>query len=123
MSRTWIYGVGSRRGDRVLLDRATWRLGPGDRVGIVGVNGAGKTSVLSLISGELAPQRGRVRQGRTVVLQHLTQALEFDNPEGRVLDTVESIRRVTRTMDGEISASSAAGAVRLHRRQAHRPAR
>lgn len=94
------------RGDRVLLEHATWRLGPGDRVGIVGVNGAGKTSVLSLLSGELAPQAGRVRQGRTVVLQHLTQALEFDNPEGRVLDTVESIRRVTRTLDGEVSASS-----------------
>ena len=90
----------------MLLEHATWRLGPGDRVGIVGVNGAGKTSVLSLISGELAPQHGRVRRGRTVVLQHLTQALEFDNPEGRVLDTVESIRRVTRTLDGEVSASS-----------------
>src|SRR3954465_6023294 len=34
------------RGDRTLLSHATWRLGPGDRVGIVGVNGAGKTSVL-----------------------------------------------------------------------------
>ncbi|RHW24798.1 ABC transporter ATP-binding protein [Nocardioides immobilis] len=94
------------RGDRTLLERATWRLGPGDRVGIVGVNGAGKTSVLSLLSGELAPQHGRVRQGRTVVLQHLTQALEFDSPEARVLDTVESIRRVTKTLDGEVSASA-----------------
>ena len=36
------------RGERKLLSHATWRLGPGDRVGIVGVNGAGKTSVLSL---------------------------------------------------------------------------
>ncbi|KAA1425823.1 ABC-F family ATP-binding cassette domain-containing protein [Nocardioides antri] len=97
--------VDLRRGDRVLLEHATWRLGPGDRVGIVGVNGAGKTSVLSLLSGELAPQHGKVRQGRTVVLQHLTQALEFDNPEGRVLDTVESMRRVARTLDGEVSAS------------------
>jgi ATP-binding cassette subfamily F protein uup len=98
--------VDLRRGDRMLLERATWRLGPGDRFGIVGVNGAGKTSVLSLLSGELAPQAGRVRQGRTVVLQHLTQALEFDHPEGRVLDTVESIRRVTKTVDGEVTASA-----------------
>jgi ATP-binding cassette subfamily F protein uup len=94
------------RGDRKLLSHATWRLGPGDRVGIVGVNGAGKTSVLSLVAGDLAPQAGRVRQGRTVVLQHLTQALEFDHPEGRVLDTVESIRRVTKTVDGEVTASA-----------------
>ena len=41
-----------RRGDRSLLSHATWRLGPGDRVGIVGVNGAGKTSVLGLLSGD-----------------------------------------------------------------------
>ena len=94
------------RGERTLLSHATWRLGPGDRVGIVGVNGAGKTSVLGLLSGELAPAAGRVRQGRTVALQHLTQHVDELDPEARVLPTIESIRRVTRTADGEISASS-----------------
>ena len=38
------------RGERTLLRDATWRLGPGDRVGLVGVNGAGKTSVLPLLA-------------------------------------------------------------------------
>ncbi|MDT0183483.1 ABC-F family ATP-binding cassette domain-containing protein [Microbacterium sp. ARD31] len=95
------------RGDRKLLDHATWRIGPGDRIGIVGVNGAGKTSLLSLISGALPPDVGRVRRGRTVEMQHLTQALDEIDPEGRVLPTVESIRRVTRTLDGqEVSATS-----------------
>src|SRR5689334_20307089 len=84
------------RGDKQLLRHATWRIGPGDRVGIVGVNGAGKTSVLSLLSGELAPSVGKVKHGRTVVMQHLTQALDDLDPEGRVLEMVESIRRVTR---------------------------
>jgi ATP-binding cassette subfamily F protein uup len=42
----------------------------------VGVNGAGKTSVLGLVDGSIAPSAGRVRQGRTVSLQHLTQALD-----------------------------------------------
>ena len=89
------------RGDRQLLSHATWRLGPGDRVGIVGVNGAGKTSVLHLLAGTLAPSAGRVKHGRTVVLQHLTQQLDDDlDPEARVLPTVESIKRVTRTADG-----------------------
>src|SRR6476646_142347 len=60
--------------DRMELQKfASQRLGPGDRVGIVGVNGAGKTSVLSLISGALAPSAGRVKHGRTVAMQHLTQ--------------------------------------------------
>ena len=94
------------RGERTLLSRATWRIGPGDRIGIVGVNGAGKTSVLSLISGELAPTAGRVKRGRTVALQHLTQQLDDLDPAGRVLPTVESIRRVTKTPDGEITATA-----------------
>jgi ABC transport system ATP-binding/permease protein len=94
------------RGDRVLLSRATWRLGPGDRVGLVGVNGAGKTSVLALLSGELAPSAGRVRHGRTVAIAHLTQQLDELDPAARVLDTVEAMRRVTRTADGEITASA-----------------
>ncbi len=95
------------RGERQLLDHATWRLGPGDRVGIVGVNGAGKTSVLSLLSGDLEPRVGTVKHGRTISMQHLTQALDDIDPAGRVLPTVESIRRVTRTADGqELTATS-----------------
>jgi ABC transport system ATP-binding/permease protein len=94
------------RGERVLLSHATWRLGPGDRVGLVGVNGAGKTSVLALLSGELAPSAGRVRHGRTVAIQHLTQHIDDLDPEDRVLASVESIRRVTKTTDGEITATA-----------------
>ena len=94
------------RGDRVLLSRATWRLGPGDRVGIVGVNGAGKSSVLGLVDGSIAPVAGRVRHGRTVSMQHLTQGLDDLDPTARVLATVESIRRVTRTQDGDVTATA-----------------
>jgi ABC transport system ATP-binding/permease protein len=94
------------RGDKVLLDHATWRLGPGDRVGLVGVNGAGKTSVLRLLAGDLPPQAGRVKRGRTVALEQLTQSLDDLDPDERVLDAVEAIRRVTRTASGEITATS-----------------
>ena len=94
------------RGERTLLSHATWRLGPGDRVGLVGVNGAGKTSVLRLLSGELEPSAGRVRRGRTVALEHLTQALDDVDPEERVLPAVERIKRVTKVAGGEITATS-----------------
>jgi ATP-binding cassette subfamily F protein uup len=94
------------RGDRMLLSHATWRLGPGDRVGIVGVNGAGKSSVLSLLDGSLAPTAGRVKHGRTVSMQHLTQALDVLDPETRVLPTIESVRRVTRTTTGDVTATA-----------------
>ena len=95
------------RGERTLLKHATWRLGPGDRVGIVGVNGAGKTSVLRLLSGELTPEAGRVKHGRTIALAHLTQDVTPEDPEARVLDTVRDIRRVVKTASGqELSATA-----------------
>ncbi|WP_127479055.1 ABC-F family ATP-binding cassette domain-containing protein [Nocardioides pantholopis] len=94
------------RGERTLLSHATWRLGPGDRVGIVGVNGAGKTSVLGLLAGDLEPAAGTVRRGRTVALRHLSQQLDDLDPDARVLPMVEGYRRVTKTADGEITASS-----------------
>jgi len=96
------------RGERTLLSHATWRLGPGDRVGLVGVNGAGKTSVLRLLAGEAEPTVGRVRRGRTVALEHLSQG--FDTPvddDERVLGSVERVARVARTLGGgEVTATS-----------------
>ena len=94
------------RGERKLLSDATWRLGPGDRFGLVGVNGAGKTSVLRLVAGEIEPTGGRVRRGRTVALEHLTQALDDLDLAERVLESVERLKRVTTTASGEITASS-----------------
>jgi ATP-binding cassette subfamily F protein uup len=95
------------RGERTLLQHATWRLGPGDRVGIVGVNGAGKTSVLNLVAGTLEPTTGRVKRGRTVALEHLTQDVTPEDPEARVLGTIEDVRRVARTAGGQdVSATS-----------------
>ena len=102
-----IEDVDLSRGEKKLLSHATWRLGPGDRVGIVGVNGAGKSSVLKLMSGELAPSAGRVKTGKTIALRQLAQsALDDLGPDARVLGTVERVRRVTKTADGEISATS-----------------
>jgi ATP-binding cassette subfamily F protein uup len=94
------------RGDRTLLSHVTWRLGPGDRVGLVGVNGAGKTSALRLLAGDLSATQGRVRRGRTVALAHLTQDVTPVDPDLRVLSSVEQVRRVTRTTDGEITATA-----------------
>jgi ATP-binding cassette subfamily F protein uup len=95
------------RGERTLLQDATWRLGPGDRVGVVGVNGAGKTSLLNLVAGTLTPTVGRVKQGKTVALQHLTQNVTPEDPMERVLSAVEGVRRVTKSASGqELTATS-----------------
>ncbi|TYK49355.1 ABC-F family ATP-binding cassette domain-containing protein [Actinomadura decatromicini] len=78
---------------RVIFERMTWRLGPGDRVGLVGVNGSGKSTLLRLLDGSVRPAAGRVVRGKTVQLAHLTQDLEDLDPARRVLESVEEIRR------------------------------
>jgi ATP-binding cassette subfamily F protein uup len=80
-------------GGRAIFERMTWRLGPGDRVGLVGVNGSGKSTLLRLLDGSVAPVSGTVVQGRTVQLAHLSQNLEELDPSRRVLESVEEIRR------------------------------
>ncbi|RCV51225.1 ABC-F family ATP-binding cassette domain-containing protein [Marinitenerispora sediminis] len=94
-----------RAGDRTLLDRLTWQLGPGDRVGLVGVNGSGKTSLLRLLAGERTPDAGAVRRGRTVRLAHLSQNLTELRPDRRPLEAVEEIRTAITIGRKEQSAS------------------
>jgi ATP-binding cassette subfamily F protein uup len=95
------------RGGRELVHRVTWRLGPGDRVGLIGVNGAGKTSVLSALAGVTVPEAGRLRTGRTVNLAYLTQSLDSLDPEQRVLPSVESVRAVATVGGGrDVSATT-----------------
>ncbi len=62
-----------------ILNNVTFRLGPGDRIGLVGPNGAGKTTLLRLILGQLLPTSGKVKLGKTVVPAILSQeVLELD---------------------------------------------
>ena len=81
-------------GGRTLLDRLTWHLGPGDRVGVAGVNGSGKTSLLRLLIGELRPAAGAVVRGVTVRAAYLSQDVTELEPSLRVLEAVEMVRRV-----------------------------
>ncbi len=92
-------------GDRTLFDRVTWQLGPGDRVGLVGVNGSGKTTLLRLLEGSVRPQSGRVITGKTVQLAHLSQELGEVDLERRVLESVEEIKRRITLGKREYSAS------------------
>ncbi len=80
-------------GDRVLLDRLTWQVGPGDRVGVAGVNGSGKTSLMRLLVGEVRPTSGKVVRGVTVRPAYLSQDVVELDPALRVLEAVESVRR------------------------------
>ncbi|TGY75347.1 ABC transporter ATP-binding protein [Enterorhabdus sp. NM05_H27] len=63
-------------GDRVILDDVDWIIGPGDRYGIVGANGIGKTTLLRIIQGLQPLDRGRVKIGQTVRFAVLSQHLD-----------------------------------------------
>ncbi len=93
-------------GERVLLESVTWRLGPGNRVAVVGANGSGKTSLLRLLVGELTPVEGTVLVGRTVRAAYLSQEVTEVDPAQRVLPAVEDVARVVELGGGrEMTAS------------------
>ncbi|MFB7762612.1 MULTISPECIES: ABC-F family ATP-binding cassette domain-containing protein [Streptomyces] len=102
---------------RDLLRHLTWQLGPGDRIGLVGVNGAGKTSLLRAMAESAADPEGdrggsplvtagRIRTGKTVRLAYLSQEVREVDPSWRVLQAVESVRsRVELGKGREMTAS------------------
>jgi len=104
----------SRLGDRVLdaeevtvgyggapvLRDVTWRLGPGDRVGLVGVNGSGKSTLIRLLAGELEPSAGTVDRGATVRTALLSQDTAEMPGHLRVLESLEAVRGIARLGDG-----------------------
>jgi ATP-binding cassette subfamily F protein uup len=74
------------RPDRALFDRVSVTISTGDRVGVVGINGTGKSTLLRVLSGAANPESGVVRRGRGVTVSVLDQAAPL--PEGDVLGAV-----------------------------------
>ncbi len=98
-------GVSVAYGERPVLRDVTWRLGPGDRVALVGANGSGKTSLIRLLAGSLEPSSGVVERGATVRLAHLSQDAAEMPGDLRVLESLEAVRgRVTLADGREITA-------------------
>ncbi|WP_037317361.1 ABC-F family ATP-binding cassette domain-containing protein [Amycolatopsis orientalis] len=95
-------------GDRTLLDHVTWRIGPGDRIGLVGVNGSGKTTLLKLLGGDTEPETGRRIEGKTVSLAHLRQELDDLPGDLRVLQAIEEVSGRVVFGKQELSASQLA---------------
>ena len=93
--------------DRTLLSRLTWSIGPGDRIGLVGVNGAGKTTLLDLLAGLRSPQSGKIKRGVTLRIGYLSQSVGELDDEDRVLQSVTRLKQATRLATGrEVSAGN-----------------
>lgn len=93
-------------GDKPILKDIYWNVGPGDRIGIVGVNGAGKTTLMRALLQQIKPTAGKIVTGVTVKAAFLSQHLEELDPKWRVLEAVEKVANSVQLGNGkELSAS------------------
>ena len=93
-------------GEKEILSGAYWNVGPGDRIGIVGINGAGKTTLIRALHGEIKFSTGKLITGVTVKAALLTQHLTELDPKWRVLEAVEHVANRVELGNGkELSAS------------------
>ena len=93
---------------RTLVDHLTWRLAPGERIGLVGVNGSGKTTLLRTLAGEHALHDGKRVEGQTTRIGWLRQELDDLDPSRTVIDAVEDVANYVHVGNKEISASQLA---------------
>lgn len=93
---------------RELVDHLTWRLAPGERIGLVGVNGSGKTTLLRALAGEHPLAAGKRIERQTVRLGWLRQELDDLDPQRRLIDAVEDVATYVQLGKKELSASQLA---------------
>lgn len=101
-------------GDRFLLKDFTYRFRKDDRIGFIGKNGCGKTTLMKMIVGETAPDQGQIILGQTVKAGYYTQEIASDpkagiaymNPQKRVIDYIKDTAEYIQTADGMVSAAS-----------------
>lgn len=95
-----IEGIRKSAGDRLLINELTYTAVQGDRVGIVGPNGYGKSTLLNMIAGRIQPDAGEVALGQTVKLGYFTQEHQEMNPNQRAIEYIKDAAEVVETADG-----------------------
>ena len=94
-------------GERKMLDKFSYKFTRGERIGIVGRNGVGKSTFLNLISGGLQPDSGIIEQGETLRIGYYTQRGISFKPGQTVLECVQEIAEVVKSSDGQnVSATT-----------------
>jgi len=101
-----LLNVSKSYGDLQILDSFYYDFEKGERIGVIGPNGVGKSTFLKLLTGEEEPDSGKIRVGETIVFGHYRQdGIDFDE-EQRVIDVIENVAKVIELADGsKISAS------------------
>ncbi len=100
-------------GPKVLIKDFSYIFLKNDRIGFVGKNGCGKTTLMKMIAGRELPDEGTITIGQTVKIGYYSQEIETDesagiaymNPRSRVIDYIRDTAEYVKTKDGQISAS------------------
>lgn len=116
MGRTTVelYHIHKEYDSRVLINDFSYIFLKNDRIGFVGKNGCGKTTLMKIIDGRVSPDGGIVTVGQTIKIGYYTQEIEQDpsagiaymNPTLRVIDYIKNTAEFVRTKDGLVSASA-----------------
>lgn len=101
-----LVNVSKSYGDEVILDSFDYTFEKGERIGIIGKNGVGKSTFLKILTGEEPADSGKIRTGETIAFGHYRQeGLDFDENQ-RVIDVIEDVAKIIELADGQkISAS------------------
>jgi ATP-binding cassette subfamily F protein 3 len=82
-------------GARVIVEDATWHIQPGERIGLIGYNGTGKSTLLKLLVGEFQPSKGTVERSRNTSIGYLHQdLLSFDTNDSILQVALSAFERV-----------------------------
>lgn len=92
-------------GTRVLLEDFSYIFLKNDRVGFIGANGCGKTTLMKIIAGLQQPDSGRVVTGQTVKIGYYAQENIIPDSSQRVIDYIRDTAEYVRTSEGSVSAS------------------
>ncbi|MBD2751493.1 ABC-F family ATP-binding cassette domain-containing protein [Spirosoma validum] len=96
-----VENLSKRFGDKVLLDHFTYTFKRPDRVGLIGKNGMGKTTLMNMLTGQIRPDSGKITTGGTVKFGYYTQT-ELNLPENqRVIDVVQDVAEVMKLASGD----------------------
>lgn len=89
-------------GARAIVSEATWHIQPGERIGLIGYNGTGKSTLLKLLVGQLTPSKGTIEKGRDTTIGYLHQdLLSFDTSESITEVALGAFERV-RELEKEV---------------------
>lgn len=100
-----LHHISKRYGEKVLIDDFDYIVLKNQRLGIIGPNGCGKSTLIKIIAGLIEPDRGSVEIGETIQLGYFAQEVPDMNTEQRVIDYIKDVAEYLPTKDGKISAS------------------